>query len=123
MDISYIENILFNLSKYKNVYLLPLKKLINKIYGKKIVFNIILLKNFYLDNNISTQIIATKAKKRKNRIIRVLRVALDKIKTPIFSKNFLSRERKLLTVNNYYSLKDNSNIDKLISKIYYFKYI
>jgi hypothetical protein len=96
--------------KYKNTYIIPLKKLINKIYKKRIIFNIVSLKNYFLDSNILTQIIGIKAKKRNNRILKVLKYALKKVRTPVFSKNLISREKNILNIKNNLLLKNNKEL-------------
>jgi predicted nucleic acid-binding protein len=111
--------------RYTNLYLIPIKNLVNKIYKKKIVFNIINLKNYFLDSNIITNIIASKARKRKNKISTVLTAALTRVRTPVLSKNLITREKKKLIIKNDYFLfknkelsDSNNNIDKLLLTMY-----
>jgi hypothetical protein len=113
----YKQYILFNSLKYKNTYITPLKKLISKIYKKNITFNIVNLKNYFLNSDILTQVITSKASNRNNKILRILRASLRKIKTPTYSKNLINREKKILEINNNLLLKDkvelNSNNDNI----------
>ncbi len=84
----YIKQIMFfNNAKFTNTYLLPLKILLQKIYNKKVEFNIISLKYFHLNNDIFLQILAIKLRNRKNRILRVLKTSLRKIKLPALNKS------------------------------------
>jgi hypothetical protein len=112
-------------SRFNNIYITPLKKLINRIYRKKMIFNIINLKNYFLDSNIITQVIASKAKKRENKISVILKVALTRVRPPVLSKNLITRERSKLIIKNNYSLKDseqlidsNNDVDKFLIKMY-----
>lgn len=116
----YKQYIMFNIFKYQNIHILPLKKLIYKIYKKSIILNIINLKNYYLDSNITSQIIGIKAKKRKNKIVKLLKKALVKVETPFFSKKLFSREKRTLNIynnnikNNKELLSYNNNIDIIL---------
>jgi hypothetical protein len=123
--IYYKQQIEFNTLKYKNVFIIPILKLIKKIYKKNVVFNIISLKNYFLNSSILTQIVSVKAKNRKNKIVRILRAALRKVKTPSFNKNLIEREKRKLEIENNFLLKNkaelefkNDNINKTLSSIF-----
>lgn len=75
-----------NKFKFNNTYLVPLYNLINRIYKKKIEFNLVTLKNFHLNSDILTQIVAVKLRKRNNRILKVLKTSFRKIRLPNLSK-------------------------------------
>jgi hypothetical protein len=68
------------------------------------------LKNYYLDSNIISQIIATKAKKRKNIITRLLKKTLKKARTPIFNQKLVSRKKRTLSINNNNLIKNNNEL-------------
>lgn len=87
-----------NKFKFKNTYLLPLKILIQKIYNKRVEFNLVILKNFHLNSDIFTQILAIKLRNRKNRILRVLKTSLRKIRLP--------SQKKLIYLDKYLNTKD-----------------
>jgi Mitochondrial ribosomal protein (VAR1) len=118
----YKQYILFNTLKYKNSYIVPLKKLIGKIYRKKVIFNIVSLKNYFFNSDILTQIIAAKAVNRKNKILKVLRAALRKVKTPILKKSIIAREdkklelQKKILIKNKMELKSNFDETNIILK-------
>ena len=102
----------FNKSKFENTYLYPLNKVIKNFYNKKIEFNLVNLKYLHLNSNIFTESIAIKLKNRKNRLSKVLRLCLKKVKLPVFNKNsemfsYIDKwERKELSIfNNVESLK------------------
>ena len=88
---------LFNEFKFKNTYLLPLTALIEKLYKKKIVFNLVNLKYLYLNSYIFTETIVTKLRTRQNRLSRVLRVFLRMFKKPSLEK--------LITYDDLYNKK------------------
>jgi ribosomal protein S3 len=85
--------------KFKSTYILPLVKLFEKIYGKKVTFNIISLKNYFLNSDIMNQILAYKMSKRKHRgkATKFLRSAMRNIKTPKLSHNTVIRESNKIT--------------------------
>jgi len=95
----YLKEIVsLNKFKFKNTYLLPLKILIQKIYNKRVEFNLVILKNFHLNSDIFTQILAIKLRNRKNRILRVLKTSLRKIRLP--------SQKKLIYLDEYLNTKD-----------------
>ena len=113
----YKQYIIFNTLKYKNSFIVPLKKLIGKIYNKKVIFNIVSLKNYFFNSDILTQIIAIKAVNRKNKILKILRAALRKVKTPILKKSIIAREEKKLELKKIFLIKNKmelkSNFDEV----------
>ena len=89
----YYKQILFlNKSKFNNIYIVPLKNIISKIYNKKVEFNLINLKYYHLNSDIFTQILVTKLRNRKNRVLRVLKTSLRNIKLPSLNKFFILNE-------------------------------
>ena len=89
----YYKQILFlNKSKFNNIYILPLKNIISKIYNKKVEFNLITLKYYHLNSDIFTQILVTKLRNRRNRVLRVLKTSLRRIKLPSLNKLFILNE-------------------------------
>ena len=97
----YLKQIIsFNKSKFENTYLLPFKSLIEKVYNKKVEFNLVNLKYLHLNSDIFTEILAKKLRNRKNRVLRVLRTSLRQIKLPSLNKlaileEFYNRKKKL----------------------------
>jgi hypothetical protein len=82
----YYQSLIFNKNKFTNWFLnyknFGLINLISKIYNKKIEFNIVSLKSVHLNNDIYSESIALKLKNRKNKLLRILKKALFKIKLP-----------------------------------------
>ena len=97
--------IYLNQSKFKSIHILPLKHILQKVYGKNVEFNIVNLKRYHYNSSILTQIMAIKLKNRNNRILKVI----DKI---------LTRTHIPLTRRLQYPVKDSkiSNIQNLIIK-------
>jgi hypothetical protein len=115
----YKQILFFNRYKFKYTYIIPLKKLLEKIYNKKIEFNLVSLKYFYLNSDIFSQIITSKIRNRKNKVLRVLKSSIRKVKTPILNEKIIKREpTKLIGVQNII-INDlyNSNIKDKLNKI------
>lgn len=117
--------IFFNRFKFKYTYLIPLKKLLEKFYNKKIEFNLVSLKYFYLNSDIFSQIVTNKIKNRKNKLLRVLKSSLRKVKTPILNKKtvypittkFLGVQNNIINDNlNYLNDKLNNILDNYFVK-------
>ena len=83
----YLKQVItFNKLKFGNAYLLPLKGLIEKVYKKKVEFNLVNVKYFHLNSDIFSRILALKLRNRKNRVYRVLNASLIKVKLPSLNK-------------------------------------
>jgi hypothetical protein len=89
----YLENLYrlryalkFNNVKFENPFIGKLTNIVEKLYLKKVEFNIVNLKKMHLNSDILTQSIVLKLKNRKNRLIRVLRSSLNKINLPNVSR-------------------------------------
>ena len=75
----YLKQIIsFNKLKFKDTYLLRLKKLIEKVYNKRVEFNLVNIKYIHLNSDIFTGILITKLRNRNNRLWRVLNLSLRK---------------------------------------------
>ena len=72
----YLKQIIsINKFKFENFYILPLTSLINKVYNKKVEFNLVSLKYLHLNSDIFTDTIVTKLRNRKNRLLTVLKAS------------------------------------------------
>lgn len=82
----YYQMLVFNKNKFTNWFLnyrgFGIINLISKIYKKKVEFNIVSLKSMHLNSDIYSEAIALKLRNRKNKLLRVLKKALFKIKLP-----------------------------------------
>jgi DNA-binding XRE family transcriptional regulator len=112
-NLSYYKLLLkVNSAKFEDGFLLKLRPLISKIYNKEVEFNIINLKHLALNSDIFTEIIGTKMKDpRKNGLLRVLRLAIQKVKisTEIFNKKVYLKD---LWVNKAKNLRINVLLGK-----------
>jgi hypothetical protein len=76
----YTKDINFNLSKYNSLNLksrnLGLISLTEKLYNKKVLFNIIELKSIHLNSDVFSSAVALKLRDRKNKAVRILRKAI-----------------------------------------------
>jgi hypothetical protein len=86
LAIYYLRLLYFNKSKFEYTRLFPLSKIISKIYGKKVEFNIVNLKYIYLNSDIYSQSIAIKLKNRKSRLLRVIKSCMSIVNIPNLNK-------------------------------------
>lgn len=110
----YLKHLLYlNRSKFEDVYLIELSKILNKIYNKKVEFNIVNLKYIHLNSDILTQSIVLKLKRRKNTILKVLKKFFKMINLPNLNKlaesSFFKDDinKYLLKNSNTLSVKNN----------------
>src|ERR1700712_1010797 len=75
-----------NKLKFQNFFISKLIDLIEQIYNKKVQLNIVNLKKMHLNSDIYTQAVSLKLRNRDNKLYRVLKASLRKIKLPIISK-------------------------------------
>jgi hypothetical protein len=72
--------------KFTKQYISKLNLLVNEIYHKTVVFNIVNLKKMHLNSDIFTQAVALKLRNRDNKLYRVLKSSLRKIHIKPISK-------------------------------------
>ena len=114
--------IFFNKSKFNSVHIIPLKNLLQKIYKKNVEFNIVSLKNYSLNSSLLTQIMAKKLRDRKNRLLRILGIVMNRMDMPFRNRlEYPSKKQKLLKIQNML-IKENL-INKSIKIIPYLKLI
>jgi hypothetical protein len=75
-----------NKLKFNDTFLSKLIYLVNKIYKKKVEFNIVNLKKMHLNSDIYTQAVSLKLRNKDNKLYRILKASLRKIKLPIIRK-------------------------------------
>jgi hypothetical protein len=80
-------NLALNRIKFEESFLIHLKELVNKIYNKEVEFNIVQLKKLHLNSDIFTEAIALKLKNRENKLYRVLKSVLTRVKVKKINKN------------------------------------
>jgi len=127
---SYINNLkrfkyllLFNKAKFTKTFMKELTGLVEKIYGKRVEFNIINLNKMHLNSDIFTQAVSLKLKNRDNKLYRVLKSSLRKVKIPFEARStklkkmdknevFVNKIRNK-TISSMF--KDDSSMDSLNS--------
>jgi hypothetical protein len=75
-----------NKLKFNDTFLSKLIYLVNKIYKKKVEFNIVNLKKMHLNSDIYTQAVSLKLRNKDNKLYRILKASLRKIKLPTIRK-------------------------------------
>lgn len=80
----------FNNVKFTKPFIFELTRLVQSIYNKKVEFNIVNLKKMHLNSDIFTQAVSLKLRNRENKLYRILKSSLRKIKLP--SVNRLSEK-------------------------------
>jgi ribosomal protein S3 len=66
--------------KFSHQFIENLKGLVQNIYNKSIVFNIVNLRKMHLNSDIFTQAVSLKLRNRDNKLYRVLKSSLRKLK-------------------------------------------
>jgi hypothetical protein len=116
----YVKLLSLNNNKFKNWFILGLKKIISKIYHKKVEFNLVNLKYLHLNSDIFSESVAIKLRNRENKLLRVLKKALKLVKLPSLSKlSFYSLPSERRNINSDISmLKDKDILHELLYKIF-----
>ena len=98
----YAKLLNFNKCKFTNLFLswkgLGLISLISRIYNKKVELKIIELKSIHLNSDIFSSAISFKLRNRKNKLLRVLRKALLKVKSP-YIHLLLTSDKNINSIN------------------------
>jgi len=105
----YYKQLLFiNESKLNYNYLQYLKKYLEKLYGKNIEFNLVNIRQFYLNSEILSESIILKIKRNRRKLLKYLNILKKKIK--VKKKKYLY-EIDLTYYNKYIN---KNNIEKII---------
>jgi hypothetical protein len=97
----YKQLIHVNQSKYNYTYLQILKNTLEKIYKKKVEFNIINVKHFGLNSDILSKIITLKITKNRVKLLNYLKKSIQKTKNHAKKKNiYLKSNLKTLNLMN-----------------------
>lgn len=107
----YLQSIALNKLKFTSAYISPLKALLSKFYGKKVVLNLVTLKNYYLNSDILTQILIDKTRNRKNRVIKVLKASIVNIDTPRLNPKLIIRESTKYVGKQNLLITDSINLN------------
>jgi hypothetical protein len=109
--------------------------LIQQIYNKKVQLNIVNLKKMHLNSDIYTQAVSLKLRNRDNKLYRVLKASLRKIKLPVIKKidekqkkpnkdTFFVNRIRNNTISTMFSIKNkktkniNDRLQNLLLKFY-----
>ena len=108
----------FNYVKFTKPFIFELTRLVQSIYNKKVEFNIVNLKKMHLNSDIFTQAVSLKLRNRDNKLYRILKSSLRKIKLPSVNRlsereNKFNKEEflinKIRNKNITSMFKDNAN--------------
>ena len=113
-----------NKLKFDSIILSKLIDLIQQIYNKKVELNIVNLKKMHLNSDIYTQAVSLKLRNRDNKLYRVLKASLRKIKLPVIRKidekkkkpnrdEFFVNRIRNNTISNMFLPKTKKNKDPL----------
>lgn len=103
----------FNNFKFTSIYIKKLTGLVYNMYNKKVEFNIVSLKKMHLNSDIFTQAVSLKLKNRDNKLYRVLKASLRKLKLKNVRKlSRLVKDRNMCFVNKI----RNNNINSMFNK-------
>jgi len=72
----------FNNIKFSKPFISKLMSLVKNIYNKHVEFNVVNLKKMHLNSDIYTQAVALKLRNRNNKLYKVLKSSLRKVKLP-----------------------------------------
>ena len=97
-----------NKLKFNDIFLSKLIYLVKKIYKKKVEFNIINLKKMHLNSDIYTQAVTLKLRNKNNRLYKILKASLRKIKLPTIRK--ISEKQMKPNKNEFLVNKIRNNI-------------
>lgn len=106
-----LQSMFINKFKFKSLYLPNLSNIIKGVYHKKIEFNFVNQKYFYLNSDILLQILAMKLRKRKN-VVNVLTTTINSV-----NRFNLTKLEILRGANIKYLLEYNHNNNKQSVKI------
>lgn len=98
-----------NKSKYNYTYLQILKNYVEKIYNKKVEFNLINLKYHYLNSDIFAESITLKITKNRKKLLKYLNRLIRKVK--IYKKN----NDKYVSKQNLKKININDHIENLFN--------
>ena len=111
--IYYKQLLLINKTKFNYIYLVHLKKYLEKLYNKNLEINLVNIKRFYLNSDILAESLTVKLTRNRRKILRYLNNLKKKVK--IRKRAYLSKP----VLNNLILKKKLNNNNKL--KYFVFK--
>jgi len=115
---NFKKQLLLNINKFRFGFINNLMELVEKLYDKKVEFNIVKLKKLHLNSDLFTQAVALKLKNRNNRLYKVLKSSLNKVNLPRIDRvseifHHINKDELLVNIirnDNISSMfKDHSN--------------
>jgi hypothetical protein len=109
--------LMINTVKFKTPFVSKLLYFLKNVYKKNVELNIVNLNKMHLNTDIYTQVVSLKLKNRDNKLFRVLRWSLNKVKLPNVSRmterlNTSNRDDYLINkIRNTYIKSMFNNID------------
>jgi hypothetical protein len=96
-----------NKFKYDGIFMSKLIDIIQQIYNKNVELNIVNLKKMHLNSDIYTQAVSLKLRNRNNKLYRVLKASLRKIKLPVIRK--IDEKQKKLNRDEFFVNRIRNN--------------
>ena len=109
--------LMINTVKFKTPFVSKLLYFLKNVYKKNVELNIVNLNKMHLSSEIYTQVVSLKLKNRDNKLFRVLRWSLNKVKLPNVSRmterlNISNRDDYLINkIRNTYINSMFNNVD------------
>lgn len=118
---NFKKQLLLNINKFRFGFINNLMGLVENLYDKKVEFNIVKLKKLHLNSDLFTQAVALKLKNRNNRLYKVLKSSLNKVKLPRIDRvteifHYINKDELLVNIirnDNINSMFVHSNNDPL----------
>ena len=110
VSIRHKQSIYLEESKNKKQYLLPLIALVEKIYNKKVTFNIVNLKYFYNSGSIFSKAIMIKLRNKRNKPVKVITSSLNTFELPLLDKFTIYND-----MYNREKFRQNLSVEDLVS--------
>ena len=95
-----------NKAKFHKIFMKNFISLVKNIYNKNVEFNIVNLKKLHLNSDIFTQAVSLKIRNRDNRLYKVLKSSLSKLKLPKISR-MIEKASKSVTKNLVNEIRNN----------------
>jgi hypothetical protein len=107
---------MINRLKFNKPFMSKLTRLVEGLYNKKVIFNIVNLKKMHFNSDIFTQVVSLKLRNRDNRLYRVLKSSLRKVK--IRTVNKLKYKGLIVNKDDFFNNKiRNSYINSMFTNI------
>lgn len=121
--------LMINTVKFKTPFVSKLLYFLKNVYKKNVELNIVNLNKMHLNSDIYTQVVSLKLKNRDNKLFRVLRWSLNKVKLPNVSRmterlNISNRDDYLINkirntyINSMFNNIDTDPLNNLLSRFF-----